>query len=136
MRRKLFGGRPAVGETVTISGVRFIVIGVLELKLQISNYFAPTTRAPGSPTPPPRAVDTKYASTLVFTGIAPRFEKAAIDQVRAALAKRQRFSPTDKRAIQASAARSSAHHRRHHIGLQVLLIFIVRSPSASAASAS
>src|ERR1700756_4735415 len=40
LREQLFSGRPAVGETVLISGVRFVVIGVMERKIQMSNYFS------------------------------------------------------------------------------------------------
>src|SRR6185437_15319897 len=43
--------------------------------------------------------DTKYSSVMVWEPIAPGFEKAAMDQFRAAIANRQRFSPSDKRAI-------------------------------------
>ena len=40
LREQLFGGRPAVGETVLISGVRFTVIGTMDRKIQLSNYFS------------------------------------------------------------------------------------------------
>ncbi len=36
---------------------------------------------------------------LVYEPKAPQFEKASMAQVRAAIAKRQRFSPTDERAV-------------------------------------
>jgi putative ABC transport system permease protein len=39
LRKQLFSGRPAVGETVLIQGVRFTVIGTMDRKLQMSNYF-------------------------------------------------------------------------------------------------
>lgn len=39
LREKLFGGRPAAGETVTVGGVRFIVAGVMDRKLNFSAYF-------------------------------------------------------------------------------------------------
>jgi len=126
LRRKLFGGRPAVGETVTVSGVRFAVVGVLDLKMQISNYFSPDDECAWIPyTTAGDLWDTRYASTLVFMPIAPRFEKAATEQVRAALAKRQRFSPTDKRAIQTFGREEFRPIIDGiTIGLQVLLAFI------------
>ena len=40
VREQLFGGRPAVGETVAIAGVRFTVIGTMDRKIQLSNYFS------------------------------------------------------------------------------------------------
>src|SRR4029077_551630 len=39
LRKKLFSGEPAVGETVRISGVRFTVIGSMDTKFSDSNYF-------------------------------------------------------------------------------------------------
>ncbi len=126
LRRKLFGGRPAVGETVTVSGVRFTVIGVLDLKMQLSNYFSPDDESAWIPYSTAADLwDTRYASTMVFMPVAPRFERAATDQVRAALAKRQRFSPTDKRAIQAFGREEFRPIIDSlTIGLQVLLMFI------------
>lgn len=38
-RQRLCSGRPAVGETVLIGGLRFTVIGSMDRKLQLSNYF-------------------------------------------------------------------------------------------------
>src|SRR5262249_62203536 len=42
---------------------------------------------------------TQYSGVMVWEPIAPGCEKAAMDQFRAAIANRQRFSPSDKRAI-------------------------------------
>ena len=100
LREQLFSGRPAVGETVRISGVRFTVIGVMDRKIQDSNYFTSDDESAWIPYPAAGDIwDTRYASVLVFEPIAPQFEKEAIRQVRAAVGKRQRFSPTDERAI-------------------------------------
>jgi putative ABC transport system permease protein len=40
IKEQLFSGRPAVGETVEVGGVRFTVIGVMARKIQLSNYFS------------------------------------------------------------------------------------------------
>jgi len=40
LKEQLFSGRPAVGETVLVSGVRFTVIGVMTRQIQLSNYFS------------------------------------------------------------------------------------------------
>lgn len=100
LREKLFSGRPAVGETVRIRGVRFTVIGTMERKFQDSNYFTSDDESAWIPyTTAGDLWNNRYASVLVFTPVAPRFEKPAMEQVRATVAKRQRFSPSDKRAI-------------------------------------
>jgi putative ABC transport system permease protein len=100
LREKLFSGRPAVDETVKIAGMRFTVIGVMERKIQDSNYFTSDDESCWIPyTSAGDLWNTRYASVLVFEPVAPRFEKEGMQQVRAAIAKRQRFSPTDERAI-------------------------------------
>ena len=88
-----------MGETVRIGGVRFTVIGVLKNKIQLSSYFTSDDESAFIPyTAAGDLWNTRYASVLVFSPIQPSFEKKAKAQVLAALAKRQGFSPTDKRA--------------------------------------
>ncbi len=100
LRKKLFGARPAVGETVRISGMPFTVIGTMESKFQFSNYFTSDDESVWIPyTAASDLWDTRYASVMVFQPIAPEFEKQAMDQFRMLIAQRQRFSPSDRRAI-------------------------------------
>jgi putative ABC transport system permease protein len=100
LREKLFSGQPAVGETVRISGTRFTVIGTMDRKIQSSNYFTSDDESVWIPYSSAGDIwNTRYAGVLVFEPVAPRFEKEAMNQVRAEVAKRQRFSPTDERAI-------------------------------------
>ncbi len=100
LRQKLFSERPAVGEIVRISGVRFTVIGTMDLKIQDSNYFNSDDESAWIPYSAAGDLwNTRYAEVLVFEPIAPQFEKQAMQQFRTAIAKRQRFSPTDERAI-------------------------------------
>jgi putative ABC transport system permease protein len=62
---------------------------------------------------------------LVFASINPAFEPKAMDQVRAAIGKRQRFAPSDKRAIQMFGREEFRPIIDGiTIGLQVLLVFI------------
>jgi putative ABC transport system permease protein len=126
LTKRLFGGRTAVGETVLVAGLRFTVIGVMDRKLQMSNYF--TSDDDSAFIPYAAAGDlwnTRYASVLVFSPVAPRFEKAAEAQVLNAIAKRQRFSPTDKRALQMFGREEFRPIIDGlTIGLKVLLLFI------------
>ena len=126
LREQLFSGRPAVGETVLINGVRFTVIGTMDRKIQLSNYF--TSDDESAFIPHATAGDmwnTQYSEVFVFASIAPGFEQDAIQQVRSALAKRQRFSPTDKRSFQAFGREEfKPIIDGLTIGLQVLLFFI------------
>jgi putative ABC transport system permease protein len=101
VREQLFSGRPAVGETVLISGVRFTVIGVMARKIQLSNYFSSDDESVWIPFSAASDLwDTKRAQVMVFQPIAPQFEKRAMAQVLAAVASRQQFSPTDPKAFQ------------------------------------
>jgi len=100
LREKLFSGQPAVGETVRISGTRFTVVGTMERKIQDSNYFTSDDESVWIPYSSAGDLwNTRYAGVLVFEPLAPRFEKQAMSQVRSEIAKRQRFSPTDERAL-------------------------------------
>jgi putative ABC transport system permease protein len=101
IREQLFSGRPAVGETVSIGGVRFEVIGVMQRKIQLSNYFSSDDESVWIPYSAAGDLwNTKYAAVLVFAPVAPQFEKKAMAQVLAAVATRQNFSPTDPKAFQ------------------------------------
>ena len=126
LREQLFSGRPAVGETVLVGGVRFTVIGVMARKIQLSNYFSSDDESSWIPyTTAGDLWDTRYAQVMLFEPIAPQFEKQAMAQVLAAVATRQQFSPTDKKAIQ-MFGRDEFRPIINGItiGLQVLLTFI------------
>jgi putative ABC transport system permease protein len=126
IKEQLFSGRPAVGETVTVAGVRFTVIGVMERKIQLSNYFSSDDDSAWIPYSAAGDLwNTRYAAVMVFEPIAPQFEKRAMAQVLAALATRQNFSPTDPKALQ-MFGRDEFRPIIDGltIGLQILLTFI------------
>src|SRR4029077_7748053 len=101
LKEKLFSGRPAVGETVQVAGVRFTVIGVMARKIQLSNYFSSDDESSWIPYSTAGDLwDTRYAAVLVFEPIAPQFEKRALSQGLADLPARQQFSATDPKALQ------------------------------------
>ena len=126
LRERLFAGRPALGETVRINGVRFTVIGTMDRKMQFSNYFTSDDECAWIPyTTAGDLWNNRYSQVLVFGSVAPRFEPQAMEQVRAAVAKRQRFSPTDRRAIRMFGREEFRPIIDGiSIGLQVLLLFI------------
>jgi len=126
VREQLFSGRPAVGETVTIGGVRFTVIGVMARKIQLSNYFSSDDESVWIPYSAAGDLwNTRYAAVMVFEPVAPQFESKAEAQVLAALADRQQFSPTDKKALQMFGREEFRPViDALTIGLQVLLTFV------------
>jgi putative ABC transport system permease protein len=126
IREQLFSGRPAIGENVAIAGVRFTVIGVMQRKIQLSNYFSSDDDSVWIPYSAASDLwNTRYAAVMVFAPLAPRFEKQAMQQVLAAVATRQGFSPTDPKAIQMFGRDEFRPIiDALTIGLQVLLAFV------------
>lgn len=126
LKQQLFSGRQAVGETVTVAGVRFTVVGVMARKIQLSNYFSSDDESSWIPYSTAGDLwNTRYAAVMLFEPIAPQFEKKAMAQVLAAVATRQGFSPTDPKAFQ-MFGRDEFRPVIDGltIGLQVLLAFI------------
>jgi putative ABC transport system permease protein len=100
LKKKLFSGTPAVDETVHINGVRFTVIGTMDMKFSDSCYFNCDDESAFIPyTAAAEIWDARYASVMIFEPVAPEFEAPAMQQFRTAVANRQHFSPNDKRAI-------------------------------------
>ena len=126
LKEQLFSGRPAVGETVLVAGVRFAVIGVMARKIQLSNYFSSDDESSWIPYSTAGDLwDTRYAQVMLFEPVAPQFEKKAMAQVLAAVATRQGFSPTDPKAFQMFGRDEFRPViDALTIGLQVLLAFI------------
>lgn len=126
LKKKLFGARPALGETVTIRGVRFLVIGVMDAKLQFGNYFGPDDRSAFIPfTTAGELWSNRYISAAVVQPIAPVFEVRAEEQFRQTLARRQGFHPNDPRAVTGfGTSNLRPIIDGLTIGLQILLLFI------------
>jgi len=115
-----------VGETVRIAGMRFTVVGTMGRKIQLSSYFTNDDESAFIPyTAAGDLWDTRYACILVFSPVAPTLEGQARSQVQATIAKRQRFSPTDRRAFMMIGRQEFQPILDGlTIGLQVLLLFI------------
>jgi putative ABC transport system permease protein len=126
LRKKIFAGRPAVGETVHITGVRFTVIGTMDRKFQDSNYFTSDDDSAWIPyTTAANMWNARYASVIVFEPAAPQFEAQAMQQVREIIAQRQRFLPTDKRAILMNGREEFKPIMEGiTIGVEALLLFV------------
>jgi putative ABC transport system permease protein len=126
VHRKLFGTRPAVGETILIAGMRFQVIGVMEDKVQMSNYFSPDKQCVFIPyTTMGQLTDARYLSTLVFQTVDPAVQPRAIQQVRETLARRHRYNPADRRAVvMHDSVEMTASIGGITTGLRIVLMFI------------
>jgi putative ABC transport system permease protein len=99
-RRKLFQGRNPIGETITIRGLRFTVVGFMEKKMSFGNYNGPDDRAIFIPfTTAGELWDTRKIINAVIQPVAPQFEEKAEFQFRQVVGRRRGFQPTDKRAV-------------------------------------
>ena len=124
--KKVFGGRPPLGEYVAFNGAQFQVIGVLELKIQDSsnngpdneNVFVPFESAGD-------VVDLRDPPMIVFQPVSPDLHLEALSQVRGVLGKRHGFNPKDdKAAPEWDTVADSQEIQKFSFALQVLLGFI------------
>ncbi|MBE0656852.1 MAG: ABC transporter permease [Bryobacteraceae bacterium] len=99
--QKLFAGAPAIDEEITINGVRFAVIGLINSKVQIANYNTRDNECVFIPYDTYSVLgDTKYAWMFVWKPVSPESRDRAIAMVRAKLAEIHRFPPNDERAVE------------------------------------
>ncbi len=126
VQRKLFGAVPPVGATIHVKGQPFEVIGVMEEKVQLSNYqrpdkyciFIPWTTMSG-------LSDTRYVNTFVWQAVSAWTEPKATRQVRDYIAKRYRYNPADERALNMFGSEQSQQIIGGIVGgLKIVLTFI------------
>jgi len=126
VQRKLFAGRPPVGATIRVKGEPFEVIGVMEEKVQLSNYqrpdryciFIPWTTMSG-------LTDTRYVNTFVWQAVSPWMEPKATREVREYIAKRYRYNAADERALNMFGSEQSQQIIGGIVGgLKIVLTFI------------
>jgi putative ABC transport system permease protein len=107
-RKQLFSGQPALGATILVKSVPYVVVGVLQEKKQNSNYNGPDNDflyAPYSSVArdfPPQAkpgIVRGYLDDIVFEVGDPEGHEAAVDQVRRVLGRAHHFDAKDKDAL-------------------------------------
>jgi putative ABC transport system permease protein len=100
LKQDLFGAAEAVGKTVMIDNVPFLVVGVLQKKAQDSSYsgrdqdkaFIPDTTQRG-------LYGSRYVDNFIFQASHPALVPAVKRQVYEVLGRRLKFDPEDKEAI-------------------------------------
>jgi putative ABC transport system permease protein len=98
-RKKLFSGAPAVGESVSIRGLQFEVIGVLRNKMQDSMYMGPDNEHTFVPFDTfSDLADVRNPNVVVFQPTSSEHVEEAMAAVRAVIARRYRFDPKDEKA--------------------------------------
>ncbi len=126
LRVKLFSEGPAVGEEVRVNGLSFIVIGVLQKKVAMSNYFRPDDLCAFVPhTAIAALTSTRYLSVMVVQSVNPAFEDAALGQVMRVLGRNHNFDPRDEKAVDMSRWKFMAQiFNGIIVGMRALLIVI------------
>jgi len=100
LRIKLFSEAPALDEEIKIGGVPFTVIGILQKKVAMSNYFRPDDQCVFVPhTALATMTSTRYLSVMVVQPVNPVMEAQALQQVMQVLGRNHKFDPRDERAV-------------------------------------
>jgi putative ABC transport system permease protein len=120
---KLFSGYPPVGETVQIEGQPFQVIGVLRNKIQDSSNNGPDNENIFVPFEAMRTLrQQRDPGSIVFQPSSPELHLRAIAAVRAVMAQRHHFNPSDEKALNMwDTVEDSKQIMQFSIGLEVLL---------------
>jgi putative ABC transport system permease protein len=100
LKEDLFGQAEAVGKTLMIDNVPFLVIGVLQKKAQDSNYSGPDSQKAYIPETTHRGLyGSRYVDNFIFQASQPSLVPAVKRQVYEVLGRRLKFDPEDKEAI-------------------------------------
>ncbi|MEO8191393.1 MAG: ABC transporter permease [Acidobacteriota bacterium] len=98
--RDIFGKAPAVGKTVIFGGSPFLIIGVLQEKVQNSSYNSRDEGRAYMPGSTFRALTgTRYVNNFIYQPVSPAQSEEVTAAVRASLARALRFDPKDKEAL-------------------------------------
>ncbi len=99
LKKLLFGDAEAVGRQVFIGNTPFTVIGVMVHKVQNSSYMARDKDRVFIPASTYRALyGDRYLNDIVFSVSNPDESKQIVRQVRAVIARREKFDPADEDA--------------------------------------
>lgn len=108
-RDQLFPGKPAIGETLTMNGSPYTVVGVLEKKKQNGSYgsgpdntqlFVPyASMARDFPPPERPGISRGWINNLVVEVVDPEHHEDAMKQLYQILGREHHFDPTDKDAL-------------------------------------
>jgi putative ABC transport system permease protein len=97
--KRVFQGAPSVGQSVSIGGLDFEVIGVLRTKVQDSSYNGPDNNDGFVPFETYRNLkNIRNPDLIVIQPTAPELDKKALAAVREVLARRHHFDPKDEKA--------------------------------------
>ena len=100
LAEQVFGQTPPVGKTVMLGGSPFLIVGVLEKKVQQSSYSGRDNQKGFIPGSTFRALTgEKWVDNIIYQPAVLKDSKTTNDAVRRVLAGRLRFAPDDKEAL-------------------------------------
>jgi len=100
LKQDLFGAAEAVGKSVMIDNVPFLVVGVLQKKAQDSSYSGRDQDKAFIPESTHRGLyGSRYVDNFIFQASHPSLVPAVKRQVYEVLGRRLKFDPEDKEAI-------------------------------------
>ncbi len=101
LAKDVFGDEEPVGRTVQLAGSPFLVVGVMEEKIQQSNYGGPDENRVFIPASTFRALTgQRFVDNFIFMASEVGLTDAAVAEVRMILGGKHRFHPDDEQAVQ------------------------------------
>ena len=100
IKEALFGDGEAVGKTILVNAVPFLVVGIMQDKMQNSMYNGPDVEKAAIPYTTYLAIfGDKYLSRLIYKPMDLTRSEAVKDDVVRVLAQKYKFDPEDKQAV-------------------------------------
>jgi putative ABC transport system permease protein len=100
LKEKLFGKEEAVGKTILVNAIPFLVIGIMQDKMQNSMYNGPDVEKAAIPYSTYLAIyGDKYLSRLIYKPKEIVQAEAVKNDVLRVLSQKYKFDPEDKQAI-------------------------------------
>jgi len=100
LKEALFGTGEAVGKTILVNAVPFLVVGIMQDKMQNSMYNGPDVEKAAIPYTTYLAIfGDKYLSRLIYKPLDLTRSEMVKDDVIRVLAQKYKFDPEDKQAV-------------------------------------
>jgi putative ABC transport system permease protein len=119
----LFGNTDPVGRTMLINASPYVVIGVLEKRLQMGTYGGPDKNHAVIPITTFQAqIGRKYLADIVVRAGDPAMMKTAIEEIRKVMSAKYVFDPDDDRALRTwDTVQGQKVMRNILLGIQIFL---------------
>ncbi|MEA2030383.1 MAG: ABC transporter permease [candidate division Zixibacteria bacterium] len=125
-KNRLFGDENPIGKQMLINGIPFMVIGVMQKKMQMSSYTGPDENKVSIPATTFQAVfGDSYLDNIVYQPWDVNDMKSIEGQVYEAMGARYKFDPNDERALQVWDTAEGARELNNMLtGINIFLGFI------------